>query len=202
MNSPNLKKELLHILKQNSVCRGQFILASGAQSDLYIDAKQTTQDPMGAILIGRLGWEIVKQATNELSVRVDAIGGLTMGADPIALMIATTALRENPSSKLQTFVVRKSAKSHGRQKLIEGNFVSGDSVVIVEDVLTTGGSTLQAIDAVESAGGTVAFVIVLVDRAEGGRENIENRGYRVLPIFTRRDLIGEDAGSRAHAAPV
>lgn len=192
----------MHILKQNSVCRGQFILASGAQSDLYIDAKQTTQDPMGAILIGRLGWEIVKQATNELSVRVDAIGGLTMGADPIALMIATTALRENPSSKLQTFVVRKSAKSHGRQKLIEGNFVSGDSVVIVEDVLTTGGSTLQAIDAVESAGGTVAFVIVLVDRAEGGRENIEKRGYRVLPIFTRRDLIGEDAGSRAHAAPV
>jgi orotate phosphoribosyltransferase len=125
-----------------------------------------------------------------------------MGADPIALMIATTALRENPSSKLQTFVVRKSAKSHGRQKRIEGNFVSGDSVVIVEDVLTTGGSTLQAIDAVESAGGTVAFVIVLVDRAEGGRENIEKRGYRVLPIFTRRDLIGEDAGSRAHAAPV
>ena len=157
---------------------------------------------MGAILIGRLGWEMVKQATNELSVRVDAIGGLTMGADPIALMISTTALQENPSSKLQTFVVRKSAKSHGRQKLIEGNFVSGDSVVIVEDVLTTGGSTLQAIDAVESAGGTVAFVIVLVDRAEGGRENIEKRGYRVLPIFTRRDPIGEDAGSRAHSAPV
>ena len=85
MNFTNLRNELLQILKRNSVCRGQFVLASGAQSDLYIDAKQTTQDPMGAILIGRLGWEIVKQATNELSVRVDAIGGLTMGADPIAL---------------------------------------------------------------------------------------------------------------------
>ena len=157
---------------------------------------------MGAILIGRLGWEIVEQATNELSVRVDAIGGLTMGADPIALMIATTALQENPSSKLQTFVVRKSAKSHGRQKLIEGNFVSGDSVVIVEDVLTTGGSTLQAIDAVESAGGTVAFVIVLVDRAEGGRENIERRGYRVLPIFSRADLIAENSSSRSRTASV
>jgi orotate phosphoribosyltransferase len=202
VNFPNLKKELLQILKRNSVCRGQFVLASGAQSDLYIDAKQTTQDPMGAILIGRLGWEIVKQATNELSVRVDAIGGLTMGADPIALMIATTALQENSLSKLQTFVVRKSAKSHGRQKLIEGNFVSGDSVVIVEDVLTTGGSTLQAIDAVESAGGTIAFVIVLVDRAEGGRENIERRGYRVLPIFSRGDLIGENAGSRSDTALV
>ena len=146
---------------------------------------------MGAILIGRLGWEIVKQATNELSVRVDAIGGLTMGADPIALMIATTALQENPSSKLQTFVVRKSAKSHGRQKLIEGNFVSGDSVVIVEDVVTTGGSSMKAVNRAKEEGLDVLGIVSLVDREEGGRENIEQEGYWLKAIFTKGELVGE-----------
>jgi orotate phosphoribosyltransferase len=189
VNSPKLKEQLLEILRTKSVCRGEFTLASGARSDLYIDAKQTTYDPAGAILIGRLGWALVRQAAKDLGVRVDAIGGLTMGADPIALSIAITARQENPASKVQTFVVRKSPKAHGRQKLIEGNFSSGNSVAIVEDVLTTGGSTLQAIDAVESAGGKIALVVVLVDREEGGRENIERRGYRVLSIFTRADLI-------------
>jgi len=197
MNSPKLKEQLLGILRTKSVCRGQFTLASGAQSDLYIDAKQTTHDPAGAILVGRVGWEVVKRAAKDLEVRVDAVGGLTMGADPIALSIAITALQENPSSKVQTFVVRKSPKAHGRQKLIEGNFSTGNSVAIVEDVLTTGGSTLQAIDAVESAGGKVAFVVALVDREEGGRENIEKRGYRVLPIFTRADLVRENSGTSA-----
>src|SRR5690242_10234153 len=118
MNSPKLKEQLLGILRTKSVCRGQFTLASGAQSDLYIDAKQTTHDPAGAILVGRVGWEVVKRAAKDLEVRVDAVGGLTMGADPIALSIAITALQENPSSKVQTFVVRKSPKAHGRQKLI------------------------------------------------------------------------------------
>jgi orotate phosphoribosyltransferase len=197
VNLPKLKEQLLEILKAKSVCRGQFTLASGAQSDLYIDAKQTTHDPAGAMLVGRVGWELVKQAAEDLGVRVDAVGGLTMGADPIALSIAITARQENPSSKVQTFVVRKSAKAHGRQKLIEGNFSSGNSVAIIEDVLTTGGSTLQAIDAVESGGGKIAFVVALVDREEGGRENIERRGYRVLPIFTRADLIRENSGASA-----
>jgi orotate phosphoribosyltransferase len=201
MNSPKLKEQLLGILRTKSVCRGQFTLASGAQSDLYIDAKQTTHDPAGATLVGRVGWEVVKRAAKDLEVRVDAVGGLTMGADPIALSIAITALQENPSSKVQTFVVRKSPKAHGRQKLIEGNFSTGNSVAIVEDVLTTGGSTLQAIDAVESAGGKVAFVVALVDREEGGRENIEKRGYRVLPIFTRADLIRENSGASAPGGP-
>ena len=123
-----------------------------------------------------------------------------MGADPIASSIGILARLEDPSSELQTFVVRKAPKTHGRHKLIEGNFSAGDSVVIVDDVITTGGSTLQAIDAVEAAGGKIAFVIVLVDRQEGGRENIERRGYRVVPIFTRADLIGTHAGRRSDIA--
>jgi len=182
------------------VCHGTFTLASGAQSDLYIDAKQTTQDPKGAILVGRVGWELVKRVARDLNVRVDGIGGLTMGADPIALSIGISAHLENPSSELQTFVVRKSQKAHGRQKLIEGNFSADDSVVIVEDVITTGGSTLQAVEAVEAAGGRVAFVLALVDRREGGRENIEKHGYRVVPIFTREDLIAADAPRRSDIA--
>jgi len=200
VNVSSLKEQLLDFLKERSVCRGTFTLASGAQSDLYIDAKQTTQDPRGAILVGRVGWELVKGVARDLSVRVDSIGGLTMGADPIAASIGIFAHLEDPSSELQTFVVRKGAKAHGRLKLIEGNFARGHSVVIVDDVITTGGSTLQAIDAIEGAGGRVAFVLVLVDREEGGRENIEKRGHKVVPIFTRADLIGTDAGQRSHIA--
>jgi orotate phosphoribosyltransferase len=194
------KKQLLQILTGKSVCRGTFTLASGAVSDLYIDAKQTTYDPTGAILVGRVGWDLVKRIARELNVRVDSIGGLTMGADPIAQSIGMIARLEDPSTKIQTFVVRKTAKTHGRHKLIEGNFAQGDSVVIVDDVITTGGSTLQAIDAIEAAGGQIAFVIVLVDRQEGGRQNIEKRGHKVVPIFTREDLIDRNAGRRSHIA--
>ena len=196
VKAPSLKGELLEILKEKSVCRGTFTLASGAQSDFYVDAKQTTGDPGGLILIGRVGWQILRQTAAALQVRVDSIGGLTIGADAMAFSIGIVAKLEDPSSGLQTFIVRKEAKAHGRHKLIEGNFAAGDSVVIVDDVITTGGSTLQAIDAIESNGGKIAFVIVLVDRQEGGRENIEKRGYRVVPIFTRANLIGTHAGRR------
>ena len=200
VKAPTPKEQLLEILKEKSVCHGSFRLASGVQSDLYIDAKQTTQDPRGAILVGRVGWEVVKQLARDLRRRIDSIGGLTMGADPIASSIGIFAHLEDSSSELQTFVVRKVPKTHGRHKLIEGNFSAGDSVVIVDDVITTGGSTLQAIEAVKEAGGEIAFVIVLVDRQEGGRENIEKHGYRVVPIFTREDLIGAHAPRRSDIA--
>src|SRR5205823_7843356 len=200
VKAPTPKEQLLEILKEKSVCHGSFTLASGVQSDLYIDAKQTTQDPRGAILVGRVGWEVVKQVARDLRRRIDSIGGLTMGADPIASSIGIFAHLEDSSSELQTFVVRKVPKTHGRHKLIEGNFSAGDSVVIVDDVITTGGSTLQAIEAVKEAGGEIAFVIVLVDRQEGGRENIEKHGYRVVPIFTREDLIVADAPRRSDIA--
>jgi orotate phosphoribosyltransferase len=202
VKSATLKEQLLEILKDRSVCRGTFTLASGAQSDLYIDAKQTTADPKGLILVGKIGWELVKQTAANLNVQVDSIGGLTIGADAIASSIGIFACLEDPSANLQTFIVRKEAKTHGRQKKIEGNFAPGHSVVIVDDVVTTGGSTLQAIDAIEAANGKVAFVVVLVDRQQGGLDNIKNRGYHVVPIFTLADLIGENAGRRAHIAAV
>jgi orotate phosphoribosyltransferase len=195
-----LKQELRQLLTEKSVCRGNFTLASGAQSDLYVDAKLTTSDPRSALLVGRVGWEVVKETAAARNVRVDSIGGLTMGADWMALSIGIAAHLDNPESGLKTFSVRKSAKKHGRHKLIEGNFSKGDSVVVVDDVITTGGSTLQAIEAIEEAGGQVAFVIVLVDRQEGGRENIEQRGHFVVSVFTRADLIDTDAGQRSHIA--
>jgi len=200
VKSATPREQLLKILKDKSVHRGAFTLASGAHSDLYFDAKQTTADPQGLILVGQVGWQLVKETAASLNVQVDSIGGLTIGADAIASSIGISACLEDPSTKLQTFIVRKEAKPHGRQKQIEGNFAPGHWVVIVDDVITTGGSTLQAIKAIEAAGGKVVFVIVLVDRQEGGRKNIEDGGYRVVPIFTRADLIGENAGRPAHIA--
>jgi orotate phosphoribosyltransferase len=191
-----LKAELLRLLAEKSVTRGSFVLASGAKSDLYVDAKLTTQDPRGALLTGRVGWEILRRTAADRNVRVDAVGGLTMGADPIALSIGIASQLEDAENTLQTFSVRKSAKEHGRHKLVEGNFAAGDSVVVIDDVITTGGSTLQAIDAIEKEGGKIAFVLALVDRQEGGRARIEERGHRVVSIFTRADLVAPEAGQR------
>jgi orotate phosphoribosyltransferase len=186
-------EELLALLTEKSVCHGAFTLASGAQSDLYVDARLTTFDPRGALLLGRVGWQLVRQTAAAQNLRVDAIGGLTLGADPVALSIGIAAQIDDPSNTLQVFTVRKAIKSHGRQKRIEGNFSKGNSVVVVDDVITTGGSTLQAIDAIEEAGGHVAFVLVLMDRQEGGREAIEQRGHAVVSIFTRADLMSKGA---------
>ncbi len=196
--SENAKPELRDILLKRSVCWGEFTLASGATSDLYVDARLTTHDPRGARLIGKVGWDIVKEKASGSSSKVDAIGGMTLGADPIALSIAMQS--DIDGDPIQCFVVRKAAKEHGRKKRIEGNFEAGQSVVVVDDVVTTGGSTLQAIEAIEEAGGKVAFVLILVDRQEGGRRRIEEKGYDVESIFTREDLTSPNAGSEKASA--
>ena len=188
---PDLRTKLLDILIERSVRRGEFTLASGAKSDLYVNCKLTALDPAAALLVGAVGWELLKETAEKHDTRVNAVGGLTMGADPIALSIGIAAQLEDPGARLQTFTVRKAAKEHGTKKLVEGNFAAGDTVVVIDDVVTTGGSTLQAIDTLEAAGGKVAFVLALVDRQEGGRENIERRGYRVVSIFNRTDVLGK-----------
>jgi orotate phosphoribosyltransferase len=191
------KDQLRALLQRKSVFRGEFTLASGAKSDFYVDARVTTFDPRGACLIGEVGWQLMKETAAKLNKNVNAIGGLTLGADPIALSIGIAAQREDSATPLQVFTVRKAIKEHGRQKRIEGNFSAGNSVVIVDDVITTGGSTTQAIDAIEEAGGHVAFVLVLLDRQEGGRENIEQRGHKVVSIFTRADLANTKGSKQA-----
>jgi orotate phosphoribosyltransferase len=194
MNSvENELNQLKRMLMEKSVLHGSFQLASGQQSDFYVDSKPTIMDPLGAKLVGVAGYGLVQRISRERSVTIDAIGGLTMGADPISLSISLASLEDRPERRLQAFSVRKNPKEHGRNKLIEGDFKKGDRVVVVDDVATTGGSTLQAIKAVRESGGTVEFVVVLVDREEGGRENIEQAGVTVHSLFRRSDL---DEGAR------
>ena len=179
------------ILLEKSVRTGEFTLASGAKSDLYIDCRVTALDPIGARLIGQLGWQAVHERIQAEGLDIDAIGGMTMGADPISLAVGMTSAMENPDEMIQVFNIRKEPKGHGRGKQIEGNIKSGDQVVVVDDVITTGGSTLQAIDVIEAAGGEVKFALVLVDREEGGRAAIEARGIPVVSLYSRSTLLGE-----------
>ncbi|MDO5449567.1 MAG: orotate phosphoribosyltransferase [Akkermansia sp.] len=183
------KKELLDILLAKSIKTGHFILASGKESDLYCDCRVTTLDAKGANLIGQVGWQLVQDEILPKYPEAVAIGGMTMGADPISLAVGMySAQSERP---LKVFTVRKEAKDHGRGKRIEGNFESGQQIIVVDDVITTGGSTIKAIDAIEAEGGKVVAALVLVDREEGGREAIEGRGVPVYPLFTRKSIFGD-----------
>lgn len=182
------KDNLKTMLLEKSVRTGEFTLASGKKSDLYVDCRVTALDNRGARWIGEVGWELVREKMEAEGLKVDAIGGMTMGADPISLVVGMASADHEKA--LQVFTVRKEPKGHGRGKQIEGNFREGDKVVVVDDVITTGGSTLKAIDAIRKAGGEVIFCLVLVDREEGGRQAIEANGVPVTSIFTRSELLG------------
>src|SRR6266550_721806 len=171
-----LRAELVQLLASRSARRGRFTLASGKQSSLYIDARLTTMSPEGLTLVGALGLGMLREA----DWNVDAVGGLTLGADPIAYAVSYSSAAT--TSPVRAFTVRKEAKAHGTGQLIEGPFRAGDRVAVIEDVISTGGSALKAIEAVRAAGGSVRGVLALVDREEGGRENIEARGLEVLSI--------------------
>ncbi len=167
---------------ENSILHGKFVLSSGQDSDYYIDARLTTLHPEGVYLVGKIFLrEIVK------SPEIEAVGGPTMGADPIVGSIL--ALSNQKGHPLLGFIVRKGEKDHGTGKLIEGNLKSGRSVAIVEDVITTGRSIFWAIDAVEKSGALVKKVLVIVDRGEGGREQIEGKGYEFFSIFEIGELL-------------
>lgn len=182
MDKKKLKEKLIKLLKEKSVMTDVTrVLTSGRTSNYYIDAKMTTLDPEGASVTARLILEEIK------SLEVDAIGGFTLGADPIVSAVA--ALSVDTERPLPAFIVRKEPKKHGERKMIEGPFRKGWRVVIVDDVVTTGGSTLKACQAVEEEGGKVVLTLALVDRLEGGRENLENKGYKFLSLLTRKDLL-------------
>lgn len=178
----NAKERLSKILRQNSVLRGKFTLASGKESDYYIDARLTTLHPEGVYLIGEIFLEEIKKYSE-----VNAVGGPTMGADPIVGSLLYASHRNN--YPLRGFLVRKQEKDHGTGKLIEGNLKSGDRAVIVEDVVTTGGSVLRAIDAVRHIGAEVSRVMVIVDREEGVDKRFANMGIDFYSIFTISELL-------------
>lgn len=174
---------LIQLLAERSAKQGQFTLASGKQSNFYIDARLTTMSPEGLSIIGPLGLATLRQVGWD----VDAVGGLTLGADPISYAISyASAGSDHP---LKAFTVRKEAKTHGTGKLIEGPLRPGDRVVVIEDVITTGDSALRAIEAVRNAKASVSGLMALVDREEGGRQAIEATGVNVVSLVTASQII-------------
>jgi orotate phosphoribosyltransferase len=158
-----------------------FRLASGALSRYYLNSKLVTLDPKGATLIGRLVFERIR------GLGVQAVGGLTLGADPVAL--ATAIASEAAGEPIAAFVVRKEPKGHGTAQWIEGPLLPEAPVAVVDDVVTTGGSTEKALDILEQLGHPVLKVIALVDRNEGGREAITRRGISFESLFHINDFL-------------
>lgn len=174
---------LVTMLAQRSTKRGDFLLSSGQRSNLYVDARLTTMSPDGLQLIGQLGLAAVQ----EHFYAATAIGGLTLGADPVSYAIAlTSAATGNP---LRAFTVRKEAKAHGAGRQIEGPVNPGDQVVVIEDVITTGGSALRAIQVLNANGLHALGVLAVVDREEGGRDAIEALGIPVVALATASELL-------------
>ncbi len=179
--APSLE-DLKVLLVDRSVQTGSFTLASGVTSSFYIDARRTTMSADGLRLVGSLGLEAIRLAGWEAGL----VGGLTMGADPVAYAIALASLDRPP--RIDAFSVRKDAKEHGMGRRIEGCFESNRPVVIVEDVLTSGQSALTAIETVRDAGGIISGVLAIVDREQGGRERIEELGLSLRALLTATDL--------------
>ena len=177
------RTRLAQLLRERSVRTGDFVLASGRRSSFYVDARRTTMSGAGQLLIGRAGLA----ALDERSWKPDAVGGLTLGADPVAYAIAHAAARAD--RPLEAFTVRKEAKDHGAGRQVEGPVEPGVRVVVIEDVVTTGGSALRAIEVLTGFGATILGVLALVDREEGGRGAIEAAGHPLVSLFRVSELV-------------
>lgn len=184
------RSELIELLKARSVEFGSFTLASGRASRFYVDARRTTMSALGLDLVGRLGLAAVREARWE----AELVGGLTLGADPVAYAIARASRLAPP--ELDAFTVRKEAKGHGGKRRIEGCFRPGAGVVVVEDVITSGQSALQAVSAVEAAGGRVVGIVAVVDREEGGAERIRTAGHDLRALVGLSELGLSPEGDR------
>jgi orotate phosphoribosyltransferase len=181
-SAADLDRRLRELLRERSITRGDFVLASGRRSSFYVDARRTTMSGEGSAVIGALG--LARLAARGWTPAL--VGGLTMGADPVAYAIAAAAHAQG--RRLDAFSVRKQAKSHGTTRRIEGCFAAGATVVVVEDVITTGQSAAEAIAAVTAEGGRVLGVLAVVDRQEGGRAALEHAGHAVETLVTATDL--------------
>jgi len=178
-----MRAELLELILEVSFRRQKVTLASGAESDFYLDLRQTLMRPRGVALAGALVLERLL-----VGPPVQAVGGMAVGAVPLVSAVLAAAAARDPASPLLGFFVRKEAKKHGLGRRIEGGFAAGQTVALVEDTVTTGGSTLEALDAVEAEGGKVARVLCIVDRGEGAAEAFAARGIELEALFGRPDL--------------
>ena len=179
------RQRLKEILLEKSYREGTFTLTSGKTSDFYIDGKQTTLSAEGAYLCGKLLLELIEKEEHP----IDAVGGMTLGADPLVTAVSIVSYLEK--RPIPAFIVRKEAKGHGTGNYIEGlkNMPKGCRVALVEDVVTTGGTLLKVIERVEAQGFVVGLVATIVERQEGGTQALSDRGYRLKSVFTREELL-------------
>ena len=177
------RRELLELILAVSFRRQRVVLASGRESDFYLDLRQTLMRPRGVRLAGELVLERLLAGAP-----VAAVGGMAVGAVPLVSAVLAAAAARDPATTLLGFFVRKEAKGHGLGRRLEGGFAAGQTVALVEDTVTTGGSTLEALDAVVAAGGKVARVLCLVDRGEGAVAAFAARGIALEALFGRADL--------------
>jgi orotate phosphoribosyltransferase len=184
-STDDLRAQLLQLLRTLSYREGVVTLASGTTSDFFIDCKQTVLTAEGHALVGELMLEAIADTP------IDAVAGVELGGCPLASAVAlTSALRKNP---LDAIYVRKEAKDHGSQRLLEGGtrLQKGARIALLEDVVTTGGSTLKAAEKIAEAGFVVDRVVALVDRSEGGRAAIEAAGFAFSSLYTRADFVAK-----------
>ena len=184
--NPDYRDRLRELIEREAIQYGEVKLSKGGTSHYYIDCRLVTTHPEGAFLIGEIILDMIADDG------VAALGGPTLGADPIVGAVCYASYCRN--RPLPGFIVRKETKAHGMQKLVEGHLPEGARVVVVEDVLTTGGSVLEAIAKIEAAGAEVVRVVGIVDRLQGARERFEAAGYRFTPIFTLDELTIKPAG--------
>ncbi len=183
MGSDESRRELLALILAVSFRREEVVLSSGRRSDFYLDLRQTLMRPRGAALAGQLLLQRLLTGP-----QVDSVGGMAVGAVPLVSALLAAADQHDRETPLLGFFVRKEAKRHGLGRRIEGAFEPGQRVALVEDTTTTGGSTLEALEIVEEAGGKVARVLCLVDRGEGAAEAFAARGQALEALYTRSDL--------------
>ncbi len=178
------RKRLKEILLEKSYREGSFTLTSGKKSDFYIDCKQTTLSAEGAYLCGKLLFELIKKEGD-----LKAVGGMTLGADPLVTAVSVVSFLQG--APIPAFIIRKEPKGHGTGSWIEGksNIQAGSFVALVEDVVTTGGTLIKAIERTQIEGYKVGGVFALVDREEGGRELLSQHGFNLVSIFTRSQLL-------------
>lgn len=179
-----LKVRLAKLLMEKSYIEGDFTLTSGQKSDYYFDCKHTALHPEGSWLIGKFFLDMIRAKGN-----VQGVGGMTLGADP--LVSSVTVVSHIEGYPLPGFIIRKQPKGHGTNQYLEGlkNFAPGQNVCLLEDVITTGGTLLKGVDRVREQGLNIVAVLGVLDREQGGRDNLAKAGFELETIFTRRELV-------------